>query len=158
MPGYKPTLGGLKKAQEFLAFKGYPMPIFQMNIYDDGQQVSERWIPGKGRTIPIQEAIDKYGAACEVVNVRLTNEQGDKFIQFSDINRVGLSAGLYEAGRDWDVRLEFHKGDDKFKDFMDSRDGLTFSDLARWGKPRPSLLDQIKLSLFPKRYAVEIFK
>ena len=156
--GYKPTLGGLKKAQEFLNLKGHPMPIFQMNIYDDGQLAGLRWAPGKGRTISIDEAIRKYGAMCEVVDVRLASEQGDKFVQFSSTTRVGFT-GMDAMERGWDAILEFHKGDPvdyQFKDFMDS-DGNAFVNLARWGKATVSMLDRIKFRLFPKRYANEIF-
>jgi hypothetical protein len=158
--GYKPTLGGLKKAQEFLNLKGHPMPIFQMNIYDDGQLAGLRWAPGKGRTISIDEAIRKYGAMCEVVDVRLANEQGDKFIQFSDTTRVGVFTGMNAMENGWDAILEFHKGDPvdyQFKDFMDSADGTTLVNLTQWGKAAVSMLDRIKFRFFPKRYASEIF-
>ena len=158
--GYKPTLGGLKKAQEFLNLKGHPMPIFQMNIYDDGQLAGLRWAPGKGRTISIDEAIRKYGATCEMVDVRLTNEQGDKFVQFSDTTRCGMFTGMSAMENGWDVILEFHKGDPvdyQFKDFMNSGDGNAFVNLARWGKATISMLDRIKFRLFPKRYATEVF-
>ena len=158
--GYKPTLGGLKKAQEFLNLKGYPMPIFQMNIYDDGQLAGLRWAPGKGRTISIDEAIRKYGAMCEVVDVRMTNEQGDKFVQFSSNTRVGMFTGIDAMERELDVLLEFHEGDPvdyQFKDFMDSNDGTAFVNLARWGKATLTMLDRIKFRLFPKSYANEVF-
>lgn len=158
--GYKPTLGGLKKAQEFLDLKGHPMPIFQMNIYDDGQLAGLRWAPGKGRTISIDEAIRKYGAMCEMVDVRLASEQGDKFVQFSDTTRCGMFTGMSAIDNGWDVILEFHKGDlvdYQFKDFMDSNDDNAFVNLARWGKATISVVGRIKFRLFPKRYANEIF-
>ena len=157
--GYKPTLGGLKKAQEFLNLKGHSMPIFQMNIYEDGQLAGLRWAPGKGRTISIDEAIRKYGAMCEVVDVRMTNEQGDKFVQFSSNTRVGMFTGMDAMERGWDAILEFHKGDPvdyQFKNFMDS-DGNAFVNLARWGKATLTMLDRIKFRFFPKRYAAEVF-
>ena len=75
--GYKPTLGGLKKAQEFLKLKGHPLPIFQMDIYDGGQLVPFGWETGPGRTVSVDEAIREYGEMCEVVDVRLTNAVGD---------------------------------------------------------------------------------
>lgn len=152
--GYKPTLGGLKKAQEFLNLKGYSMPIFQMNIYDDGQLAGLRWAPGKGRAISIDEAIRKYGAMCEVVDVRLTNEQSDKFVQFSSATRVGMFTGMNAMKNGWDAIPEF---DYQFKAFMDSNDGTTFVNLARWGKATLTMLDRIKFYLFPKRYANEVF-
>lgn len=153
--GYKPTLGGLKKAQEFLKLKGHPtMPIFQMNIYDDGKLVGLRWAPGKGRTISIDKAIRKYGAMCEMVDVRLTNKQGDKFIQFSSTTRVGLYTGIRAKENGWDVMIEFHY---KFKDFMDSNDGKAFVNLARWGKATVSMIDRLKFRFFPKQYATEVF-
>jgi hypothetical protein len=157
--GYKPTLGGLKKAQEFLNLKGHSMPIFQMNIYDDGQLAGLRWMPGKGRTISIDEAIRKYGAMWEVVDVRMTNEQGDKFVQFSSNIRVGMFTGMDAMERGWDALLEFHKGDPvdyQFKDFMDSY-GNAFVNLARWGKAKLTMLDRIKFRFFPKSYATEVF-
>ncbi len=40
---------------------------------------------------------------------------------------------------------------------MDSADGAAFVKLARWGKPRPSILDRIKFYLFLTRYAAEVF-
>lgn len=158
--GYKPTLGGLKKAQEFLSSKGYPMPTFQMNIYDDGKDVGPRWKPGKGRTISINEAIRKYGAMCEVVDVRLTNDKGDKSIHFSDNSRVGIMTCLAAIDRGWDALPEFNYGkpiDYRFKDFMESPDGTAFLILSRWGKTTISILDRIKFRLFPKRYATRVF-
>lgn len=159
--GYKPTLGGLKKAQEFLNLKGHSMPIFQMNIYDDGKLAGLRWVPGKGRTISIDEAICKYGAMCEVVDVRLANEQGDKFVQFSDTVHCGMFTGMSAMDNGWDVILEFHRGDPvdyQFKDFMNSNDdGNALVNLARWGKATISMLDRIKFRFFPERYANEVF-
>ncbi|MBI3572046.1 hypothetical protein HY091_00725 [Candidatus Kaiserbacteria bacterium] len=157
--GYKPTLGGLKKAQEFLNFKGYPMPIFQMNIYADGQLAGLRWAPGRGRTVSIDEAIRKYGATCEMVDVRLTNARNDKFVQFSDAVHCGIFTCMSARENGWDVILEFHKGDPvdyEFKDFMDLN-GDAFVKLARWGKAAPSMLDRIKFRFFSKRYAAEMF-
>lgn len=158
--GYKPTLGGLKKAQEFLRKKGYSLPIFQTNIYDDGQLAGLRWMPGNGRTISIDEAIHKYGEMCEVEDVRLANEQGDKCIQFSRITRAGMYTGLCAKESGWDVIMEFRIGDPpdyQFKDFINSADGIAFVSLARWGKASASMLDRIGFSLFPKHYARKNF-
>lgn len=158
--GYKPTLGGLKKAQEYLSLKGYPMPVFQMDIYEDGRMVGLRMAPGKGRTVSIDKAILKYGAMCEMMDVRLSTEQGDKFVQFSEALKCGMFTGMSALENGWDVLLEWHGGipvDFEFKDFMDSSDGRAFVNLARWGKTTPSFLDRIKFHLFPKHYAAEVF-
>ncbi|OHA91297.1 MAG: hypothetical protein A2758_02435 [Candidatus Zambryskibacteria bacterium RIFCSPHIGHO2_01_FULL_49_18] len=155
--GYKPTLGGLKKAQEFLHLKGHPMPIFQMDIYEDGQRDGLIWTPGKGRTIPIDEAIGRFGAMYEVADIRLTNKQGGKFVQFTNNTRLINGLEWEEVG--WDAIPEFHYGnpvDHRFKDFTVLY-GTTFVNLARWGKVNVTILDRIKFRLFPKRYASEIF-
>lgn len=159
--GYKPTLGGLKKAQEFLKLKGHLLPVFQMNIYDDGQLMGSCWMPGKGRTIPIDEAIRTYGVMCEVVDVQLSSEQGDAFVRFSSTLHASLFTGIEGVERGWDVVPEFHKdspvdcGD--FKNFRDSADGKAFMNLARWGKSAVSWLDRLEFSLFPESYGREIF-
>lgn len=151
--GYKPTLGGLKKAQEFLRSKGYPMPVFHMNIYDGGKFTGMRWTLGKGRKISIDEAIREYGAMCEVVDVRLANERGDKFVLFSSTTRVGMVTGFAAMENGWDVVLEFHNPvDDPFKKLMATY-GKAFLNLARWGKAEVSTFDRIKFRLYPKHYA-----
>jgi hypothetical protein len=157
--GYKPTLGGLKKAQKFLSSKGYPMPIFQMNIYDDGKETDSRWKPGKGRTISIDEAIRKYGAMYEVVDVRLTNNKRDKSIQFSDKSHFDIMTAIAAIDDGYDALPEFNYGkpiDYRFKDFMASNNTV-FLILSRWGKKTISILDRIKFRLFPESYATKVF-
>ncbi|MEN9558130.1 MAG: hypothetical protein RL141_499 [Candidatus Parcubacteria bacterium] len=157
---YRPTLGGLKKAQEFLSSKGHPMPIFQMDIYEDGEHVGTRWVPGKGRVISIDEAIRQYGAMREVVDVRLANEQGDTFVQFSHIARVSVMMGIRAIQDSWGAIPEFYQDeatDRSFIEFMDSPDGTTFLSLARWGKAAPTILDRLTFLFFPKRYARATF-
>lgn len=156
----EPTLGGLKKAQEFLALKGFPMPIFQMDIYSDYQLAGLRRVPGKGRTISIDEAICKYGAMHEVVDVRLTNKKGNKFVSFSWYEHFGYSYHRDAMMNGNIVIVEFHKGnpmDYKFNDFMNSNDVDVLLNLACWGKPKLTMLDRIKIRFFPKRYAAEVY-
>lgn len=155
--GYKPTLGGLKKAQEFLDLKGILLPVFEMDIYRDGTRVAFRWAPGKGRIISIDDAIQKYGAGCEVVDVRFTDERGDSSIVFSDNARIGMFSGIDARESGWDAIVEYHSHNHSIEDFMDSADGTAFVKLARWGKPKPSILDRLKFYLFPTRYAAEVF-
>lgn len=154
--GYKPTLGGLRIAQEFLCLMGFPLPVFQMDIFDDGENAELRWVPGKGQTIPIDEAIRKFGAKREVTNVRLANEQGDKFVVFSSLTHVGMFTAKDAMDHGWDVVLEFHQ-DHRFKNFMDSENGQVFLNLARWGKSWPTILDRIIFQLFPGYYASKVF-
>lgn len=147
---YKPTLGGLKKAQEFFNVKGFPMPIFEMYVdatFEEGKITST-----KGRVISIDEAIKEHGAICEVTDVRLVNVRGDKFINF-----VGLRPPLCDpftaytsAYNGWGVLIRFCK-DPAFGKFMNSKDGKKAMDLARWGK-RPNILDRIKFRFLPNQY------
>ena len=81
---YKPTLGGLKKLQQFMEKNFYPMPIFQIDILHDYRAVGGKRELGKGEKVSINEAIRKQGVNCRVIDVRLASESGDRFIQFID--------------------------------------------------------------------------
>lgn len=157
---YKPTLGGLKKVQEFLDLNGRSLPIFQMNIHDDEHLAGRRRFPGQGRTITIDEAIRKYGAMYNVVDVRLANEQGDKFIQFNSLKNDNRYLAVASAIENLtEVTIECHMGDPmdhEFKDFLDSN-GRRLMKLARWGKMKVSVCDWIKFHFFAKRYSTEVF-
>ena len=156
---YKPTLGGLKKVQEFLDQNGRSLPIFQMNIHDVEHLAGRRRFPGQGRMITIDEAIRKYGAMYEMVDVRLANEQGDKFIQFNSLDNAGLLAVAYAIENLLEVTIERHMGDPmdhEFKDFLDSN-GRRLMKLARWGKMKVSVCDWLKFHFFPKCYSTEVF-
>lgn len=156
--GYKPTLGGLKKAQEFLAFKGYPLPVFQTDIYEHGEWLYIRFVPGKGQAASIDEAIRKQGSMREVVDVRLTTERGDRALVFSDIKYVGR-ADIYELGGRYDALMEFDASgsDPSFERFMKSENGGVIENLARWGKETVTWFDRIKFHFFPRRYARKVF-
>lgn len=154
--GYKPTLGGLKKAQGFLESKGWAMPIFQTDIYSTFQMEGMRQVPVGGQTVSLDEAIQEHGAACRVMDVQLMDEGGEAFVRFSDITHFGVGTMQEAMLYGWDVKVEFHK-EDKFKGFMDSADGSRLVNIARWGKPTVSVLGRIMFFLCPRAYAAYVF-
>lgn len=156
--GYKPTLGGLKKAQEYLTANGFPMPIFQMDIFDDGKYlglgVKEA---GQGRTIAIEEAIEKFGSANEVVDVKLSSTDAKRYIQFASSEHCGFMTGLDAMQNGMDCLIQVPTKDYELRDFLSSKDGRRVVNVARWGKQKPSLFDRVKFTLFRHRYAEEVF-
>lgn len=90
--GYKPTLGGLKIAQEYLKKEGYPLPVFQINIYS-GKEVGGylgpiRQTPTNGQTASIDDLIREHGKMHQMEDVRLTDETGTNYIQFSNFKHL----------------------------------------------------------------------
>lgn len=158
--GYKPTLGGLKKAQGFLSSKGYPMPILQMNSYSFGKLEDSKHVPVDVDTVSIDEMIETHGSMHEVVDVRITNKKGDKFIQFIDTAHLGERDGKDARGEGFDVIIESNKddsGDAQFINFMNSDAISEFMFFARWGKLNLTKLEWLKFCCLPKLYADEVF-
>ncbi|MFA6338608.1 MAG: hypothetical protein WCW87_00920 [Candidatus Paceibacterota bacterium] len=158
--GYRPTLGGLKKAQEFLSLNGFPLPFFRIHIYNDSKHEVAEPLPIKGTTVSIDEMIRKYGPLQKVVDVRLSNEKGDKAVLFIRIDRAGLKIGKNEKKKDLDAVPKFWYGDpvdDQFKNFMCSVNGDLFLNIAQWGKSMPTMFELFKFRFFPKRYATKVF-
>ena len=160
---HKPTLGGLKAAQAFLAQNGHAMPIFRVEIYADHQRAGFRSVAGKGRPVSINEMIRERGATSEVIDVRLSNEKGTKFVQFSDPASVSLGSIMMAyspigtGDRNARVLVEIPTADRKLKSFLESEKGAHFYKIVRWGKARPNIIDWIKFHLFPKRYEATVF-
>lgn len=161
--GYKPTLGGLKKAQEFLDQKGLKMPVFQTDIYEGGSFAVGGWVPGTGQTADLDEAIRTHGPLHEVRDVRLGNAQKDGFILFSDWTRAGFVTAMQAKDDGWDVLIGAYVNKanqalyEQLKAFLDSGDGAAFVSIARWGKPNVTLLDKLKFRFMPKSYSDEVF-
>jgi len=161
--GYKPTLGGLKKAQEFLKKNGYPMQIFQTNIYDEKHEEAvygelTREIPDNGQTISIDEAIRKHGAIQRMMDVQLTNEKGNLFIRFSHHHHLMILDDRMAQYGFLKAVLEYPTDNSSFNEFIESNNNWKIvNNLARWGKEEPSISDKIKFRLFPQSYAAKIF-
>ncbi len=144
--GYKPTLGGLKKAQYFLWENGFDLPIFQMHIYD--KVLIEE---------PIDTAIEKYGAHHKVVNVCLTNKSFESFIVFSSLQYSDAAQVQDAKVSNWSVVISCNKKDTALENFWKSDNGNILMNLIIWGRPNPSFLDRILCCLFPKKYWAGLF-
>lgn len=154
--GCKPTLGGLKKAQEFLRLRGYPMPILKVNVRRCAL-ISESW-DVKGMGISLDDAIRKYGPMREVVNVALISECGKRLLLFVSNKRLPFSYTWRPMARGWSTTLFYSRGNPQFADFITSKeDGKIFVNLVRWGKPEVTIHDRAKFRFSPERYAIDVF-
>ncbi|OGZ19964.1 MAG: hypothetical protein A2626_00835 [Candidatus Nealsonbacteria bacterium RIFCSPHIGHO2_01_FULL_38_55] len=153
----KPTLGGLKKVQEFLKSKGHAMPIVQMGIYDDYQLVGGpatlRREPGKGKNVSLNELINALSPMHRVINVRLANEYGGAFIEFSERRNATSALELMgSAGEGQDkVVVEYSAA---LRELFISDDVM---ELAQWGKVAPSLFERFIFYASPSLYAKKVF-
>lgn len=159
---HKPTLGGLRKVQEFFSANGYPLDFFQTDIYKGGQFLGPGgWKASDGITQPLKElGIERLGE--EVEDVRLTNlpEKTDHtlFIQFSSLAHLPLYMGMHCQDQGLAVSLETstEKASPEFAAFVRANSGRIMS-LAIWGKESPSRIDKIRFNLTRKRYAEQVF-
>ncbi len=156
--GYKPTLGGLKKAQEYLAGKGSPMPVFQMEVF--AEEMRDPLIPWYGRTIPIQEAIKKYGPLHEVVHVRISSEDGERSVHFRGICHLPVfkAQSAMEGGEDCAVEFSAKNTNPVDLEVKKLVDDHTFMNIARFGKPDPSFIDLLMFRFCPVCYANKVFR
>jgi hypothetical protein len=140
----KPTLGGLKKLQQFMGKNGYPMPVFQTDIFQDGM-VKGKFLLDGGEKVSIDEEIRKQGAGFKIINVRLTDEKGKRFIQFIDPILYSNYIFLPIYFRRINADLQFSEGkteDEKsFTDFLNAQHDAIF-EIAFWGKENPSVMDK----------------
>lgn len=160
-----PTLGGLKKLQEFFAANGFPLPTFQTNIYD-GQHPSEVSLctpaipPEDARTVSIDDMLARFGPLHEINDVILLGERGG--IQFSDTTHfltpvmIGI---IQDAG--WGCYLQIigtvENDDWEFEDFINSLSNEDIMSIAHFGKRKPSIRDKFLLYISPIRYAQKTF-
>lgn len=161
-----PTLGGLKKLQEFFATNGFPLPTFQTNIYD-GQRLSGIYLctpatpPEDARTVSLDDELVQFGPLHEINDIRLLGENG-RGIQFSDTAHFFAAATteiIHAAG--WGCHLSIMgttKNDDwEFEDFINSLSNEDIMSIAHFGKRKPSIRDKFLLYISPIRYAQKTF-
>ncbi|MBI5148152.1 hypothetical protein HZA33_00555 [Candidatus Pacearchaeota archaeon] len=58
-PIEKPTLGGIRKLQEYLNTTPFPMPVFRYDIYHAKKVDIFHDVPGEGMELNINELIKK---------------------------------------------------------------------------------------------------
>jgi len=154
--GYKPTLGGLKKAQEFLKSHGYDLPVIKLNAYNNCRTEDGQKFPGGGFTVRIEEEIRLRGALTEVDDVLITDEKERIFVGFVSLRHLGTLQRYAYIDANMDVAVSPSQYDYQWGVFL--RDKCAkFVRIARWGKARVSILDRIKFRYFPKWYADEAF-
>lgn len=133
-----PTLGGLSKLQQFLEDVGHPLPVFETDICTNGvPHVSD-----------LQKMIHRHGAHHQVTDVRLRSDKEDDFVKFVDPVHIGFGHSIWGRVHVTDCVTTCGNG------FLDVRDkyDLKIVKMARYGKLEPSLLDQIRFRLSPRRY------
>lgn len=157
--GHKPTLGGLKRAQDFLSLRGFPLPTVKVNVRLNRILLNDlRWDATRTRSISLSNVIAKRGPMYEIVNVGLVSEYGDRFLLFVSNAYVPPYLAKQSRGRGWDTFLFISRGDHRFVDFVNSEeDGAILVNLVRWGKPEVTMRDRIRFRLSPGVYATEVF-
>lgn len=146
-----PTLGGLKKLQEFLEKQGFPMPVFAMDIYRDKRRATSEigeptsgWTAGKGMVVSLIDEIKTHGPLHGVIDVQLTNQGGNKFVRFSNPAWWGGLVCARAIVDDDNVFVSSHRGDSDFNQFFGELCKTSgFSNLLKYGKVKPSLRDRI---------------
>jgi hypothetical protein len=109
--GYRPTIGGLEKLQEFLDGYGFLLPNFYMDVRGSGRSESLPDEDISKKMISFDEAKRRYGAEAEVVDVRLANEDGSSYIQFSSPTNYGIFTALISKVLGMSVVVETHEDD-----------------------------------------------
>lgn len=146
-----PTIGGLKKTMEYLKSNGFDLSRLQMRIYDDGRSAGHPQlgsIPGKGKEISIRQAIEEQGISAEVIDVRLSSEEGERSIAFVQPWHCDIFIN-FEAGGD--CVILFSRNDAAFEEFIRSHQ-KEIQAISRWGKPKPTIFDRCLFSLLPWCY------
>lgn len=149
---YKPTLGGLKKLQAFLASSPFPMPIVQIDVYPAGRNAAWHDVPGKGVAVNLDELIAEHGAYAEITDVRLSSEDGRVFILFTDVKHIGGLTMIDLMDSNMACRFEWPNTPPVFVAYIEEH-AQALLRLARWGKPKTSLLDVLSFRIAPRRYA-----
>lgn len=140
MKGYKPTLGGLQKLQEYLKENGFDLPVFQINIYKEGRRGAfGTWTHGGGESILVEDAIQLYGTKHEVTNIALASPGLEKYFLISDLGHSGSTSETEALTNGFACTIGFCPAssvDPRFAQFLE----LNFTkilEIARWGKPSP---------------------
>lgn len=127
----KPTLGGLRKAREFLYLRWIDLPEFEHSLtYDVGKDYY-------GKSASLDELIDIHGPLHEMHDVRLMSNEGQHFAMF-----VFADVVTFDGKTQWQISTE---------------DRRTVDNLARYGMRKPSWRDRMRFSYFPHQYAAEVF-
>lgn len=154
-----PTLGGLKKAQDFLVSNGFAVKA-KTGVYDNDKLGDFHIDTFRCMTpIPFERAIHDFGLTAEIENARLEFEDGRQLAQFiglTSLDDMMMAVILIERG----VRclLELNETNMEFGRLAEDPSFLPrFLNTCVYGKPNLSLRDKIMLKYFPKHWAKKVF-
>jgi len=157
---YRPTLGGIKKLQDFLAIHGHPMPHFQMNTYDDPVFNERRGEPivygGRRIILPIDQAIQELGVMCEVLDVRVISEDRSCYLDFVNSEHLSPFVALEAYMNNSDCAERYVCNGVECAKFYETN-RMNIWNLARYGKAKPSFVDRWRFSHRPERYRQLVF-
>ena len=158
-PDYAPTLGGILRLVQKLEQIGFPMPVFEVDIYSGSEYKGTTYVdsrdwprPNSGTMADINDLIAVQGPYAEIWDCRLSSRDRLNRFEFAHPEHFPPMPTVIGVSIPTEVVFEGTFSSFDVNEFNKKLSIREIRKIARWGRRDPSWRHLFTLAFLPRSY------